>query len=324
MKIVVSLLIGLGLLAAGAAAALVQSLRMDRNQGPREAPTVEIAVAARDLRAMRVVEMNDVQMEKTSVKDLPAGHFTSAVAVIGKILAVTLVHGQAFTESRFLAEGSPESTAAAIPMGKRAFTIYVSSRNISGGIIYPGCMVDVLATFNLRNSSRGEAIATALLQKIQVFAVDRTSVVRAADQADIGKSQPSDISKVTLLIDPAQAEALQLAADRGSVALTFRNPADEEVQMRNGTVYNQGFVDRYGRPIDLAKLLEEAPPSQGERYSVAAPPAPGTTSDPAAPAATPGQPEPAFKRAPAMTVRVIRGSKVEEMAVEEKTAGGEE
>ncbi len=317
MKAAVLSLIVLGLLAAGAAVVLVQSLQAGRNQGPKVAPMAEVAVAARDLRAMKVIEANDIRMEKTPAKDLPVGHFISAIAPIGKILAVPLVQGQVFTVSRFLAEGSPEAAAAAIPLGKRAFTIYVSSRNISGGIIYPGCMVDVIATFTLRNSARGEAIATALLQKIQVFAVDKTSVVRTAEKVTTDKAQPYDISKVTLLIDPAQAEALQLAADRGTIALTFRNPADEEVQIRDGTVYDQGFVDRYGRPIDLAKLLEEAPPGRGEMDANVAPAFPAAAGLPVL-AASPPAPDP--KPAPPATVMVIKGSKVEELVLETKDA----
>ena len=69
--------------------------------------------------------------------------------------------------------------AAAIPHGMRAISIMFPNHAITGGLLYPGSIVDILASFRLpsKDRVRGKAISTTLLQGIQVLAVENISIL---------------------------------------------------------------------------------------------------------------------------------------------------
>jgi len=100
--------------------------------------------------------------------------------------------------------------ATQIPNGKRAVTVSVSSRDMpERALLYPGCIVDVLVTYEL--SGKG-AVCKTMLSGIQVLTIKRG--LRGA--------------LVTVLVDSKQAEALSLAAQKSRLSLSVRNPSDKK------------------------------------------------------------------------------------------------
>jgi Flp pilus assembly protein CpaB len=139
----------------------------------------------------------------------------------------------------------------------RAVSVALSSSSVSGGLLYPGCVVDVLATFKLaganRNDIKGEAISTTLLYGIQVLAVQGESVIsKPEDETKSKLTSQSNLANssqrvsVVLLVDPKQAEALQLAMDNGTVSLAMRNPLDQQDVRSEATVLNRGQLSKLG------------------------------------------------------------------------------
>lgn len=57
---------------------------------------------------------------------------------------------------------------------------------------------------------------------------------------------------VTLMVDPKQAEALQLAAENGTISLAIRNPLDETQADIEGTVLSQGRLANLGSILTSA------------------------------------------------------------------------
>jgi Flp pilus assembly protein CpaB len=51
---------------------------------------------------------------------------------------------------------------------------------------------------------------------------------------------------VVLLVDPKQAEALQLALDNGTVSVAMRNPLDQQQIRSEATVLNRGQLSKLG------------------------------------------------------------------------------
>lgn len=262
MKLAVVILLVLGVLAAGSAAVLVGALR--GNGGPAEAPPeVEVLVAATSLPAASVLASSHVTEGSAPKQDLPEGYLTSPVQAIGKILAVPLVEGQILATSCFVSDGSGAQLAATLREGMRAFTVTVPGRAVSGGLLYPGCVVDVLAAFDLRSSERGEAISTTLLRGIQVLAVEDTTVVTKATSEkgrgdDSYRTSGMNLS-VTLMVDSKQAEALQLVTQHGKISLAMRNPLDKKPVPTDATVLSQGRLAHMGSaldPVALAAQLE--------------------------------------------------------------------
>lgn len=267
MKWAIIALILLGLLAALFAGILVSSLRFNRPATANSTQDVDVVLTRKSLPAMSVVTSSHVSKDTSPVDKLPEGYLSSPTQAVGRILAVPVVEGQILTQHCFVTEGTAAQVAASLPDGMRAFSVSLSSSSITGGLLYPGCVVDVLATFNLRRADRGEAVSTTLLRGIQVLAVENVSVVSQDTDEDAssqrGRSRGGH-QTVTLMVDSKQAMALQLAVSYGKISLAMRNPLDKSPVDTEATVLSEGRLAKLGsalNPSDLAAKDETIQPT---------------------------------------------------------------
>ncbi|MHC4117334.1 MAG: Flp pilus assembly protein CpaB [Planctomycetota bacterium] len=244
MKWGIVILLALGVVAAVCASVLVGAVKLNPfGADPNESSGVEVMVAKRALPAMTTITANCFEKKTLARADLPTGRSVSPTGSLGRVLAVSVVKGQVLTESCLVWEGTGAQLAAKLPDGMRAFTVHLRKAIPDRVLLYPGCVVDVL--FSSRLSSRdvrGQAISATILRGIQVLAVAGDSVV-SNPNAGQAKSQPRESGRglvVTLLVDPKQAEALQLASDNGTISLAIRNPLDKKLGDMEATVLSQG------------------------------------------------------------------------------------
>ncbi|HPO71035.1 MAG TPA: Flp pilus assembly protein CpaB, partial [Anaerohalosphaeraceae bacterium] len=197
----------------------------------------------------------DVEVIKVPRKEAPADAYSNTALVVGKVLTSDVVIRQAITKSKILTQGGPQEIAAILATRMRAVSVTVSSDQVSGGLLYPQCFVDVLATFKLsgsmRSESKGEAVATTLLERVKVLAIAGESILSAASKEDktAASARTSQKLTVTLELDSKQAEALQLAINNGSISLVLRNPLDMEAVDPQPMVLNSGQLSGPGRPV---------------------------------------------------------------------------
>jgi len=322
LVLIIVVLIFLGLAAAFSASLLVRFTRGQGLPGANSASEVDIVIAKQALPAMSVVTSANISKEKHAKEKLPEGYLSSAVEAIGKVLGVAVVEGQILTESCFVAEGTSAQLAAALPPGMRAFALTLTSGAVSGGLLDPGCVVDIIAAFRLSGREVGEAVSTTLLQGIQVLAVRDVTVV-SAERADAEKKTPlgptasrsSGSVTVTLMVDSKQAEALQLAVDYGKITLIMRNPLDKRAVDIDATVLSQGQLARLGTALEpqVAAAMTQAPLPAAH---------PVDPNDPnAVKADKPAQPSAPAKK-PSWLVTIIRGQKVSEQEMDTSGTGG--
>ncbi|MBM4028429.1 MAG: Flp pilus assembly protein CpaB [Planctomycetes bacterium] len=162
MRFAVIILVMLGLLAAGAAAILFQGLSIRFTQQDKTAD-VTVIVAQADLPARTRLASEHVQVETVPNMGLPQAYFTSPAQAVGKILKVAVVKGQPLAASSFLPETAVDDL---LRPGMLAFQISLARRSTVADLLYPGCIVDVFATFPLQDRKKGEAVTTPLLQNI--------------------------------------------------------------------------------------------------------------------------------------------------------------
>ena len=221
-------LVALGVVAAICAAVLVASLQGTPESATPVSQDVNVVVASRDLQAMTVLSDTDV-VTRTVKQDLaPAGAFGDAVQVIGKVLTTPVSSGQAISAEAFTTDGSPMRLAAALPPGQRAITITLDERFGGTELLYPGCLVDVLATMRMPVGVEGnqdQPVTITLLQGVSVLAIRGQTVVAAATE-DGTQAQANPRPTVTLLVQAREAEMVKLALEEGSVSLVLRNPHD--------------------------------------------------------------------------------------------------
>ena len=150
MKWGIIILLVFGVIAAASAALLVGSLRTGSSDssGKNASSNIEVAIAKISMPAMTVITLDHITKEEMSKEELPEGPIMSPSQVIGKVLAVSVVEGQVLTDSCFVREGTGAHLASALPYGMRAVSVNLSSKSIPDELLlYPGCVVDVLASF---------------------------------------------------------------------------------------------------------------------------------------------------------------------------------
>ena len=228
MKLVTIGLVAVGLIAAASAAVLVASLQsgVEATAAPTE---TAIVVATRDLKATSTVESDAVEVRRIQVGLAPAGAIGDPVQCIGRMLTAPVRAGQALTADAFAADGSLSRLAAALPAGRRAVSVSLGDPS-SANLLYPGCIVDVLATMRITRASGAQRpVTVTLMQSVSVLAVGSQSIVSSAPAAaPVVNASTGDRPSVVLLVDSRQAEMLKLAMQEGSLSLVLRNPNDTE------------------------------------------------------------------------------------------------
>jgi len=250
MKWAIIVLIILGLLAALSASLLVNALRSENQTTLTGRGVVKAVVIKKALPAMSWISSQHVEVRDIKRTGLAADYFSDPVQVVGKVLAVPVMKDQVLTRSVLISEGSGAQLVAALPPGMRAVSVPVPKHSVMGGLLYPGCLVDIIATFRLQRSElKGEALSTTLLRSIQVLAVEDESIVSKAnpeEQKTRISASGRDLT-VTLMVDSRQAEALQLAMNNGKITLAMRNPLDQENVESDAMILNQGRLAKLGQ-----------------------------------------------------------------------------
>lgn len=241
------IVVGIG--AALSAAVLVSGLRVSAAgpAGPDAAPEITVIVAAMDLPVARIIDEEAVMTKSIKRSAAPEDALTDPVQVLGKVLDVPLVKGQAVTQSCIAREGSGIHLAATLPRGMRAVAVSLEDYSGLHGMLYPGCMVDVLVSYPTRGNENRQS--ETLLESVQVLAIEDKSIV--APEGDKDKTSVSNRRRhmVTLMVSPEQAERLQPAMDQGQISLALRHPDDTEHRIAE-------------EPRVVEQTVEEAPKTE--------------------------------------------------------------
>jgi pilus assembly protein CpaB len=145
--------------------------------------------------------------------------------VLGRPVVSPIEPDEPVMEARLGARGSGAGLSPMIPPGMRAISVRVNDVVGVSGFVLPGMRVDVLVTGHPQE--RDDTVTATVLQNVPVLSAGTTI------QAD-PKSQPISATVVTLLVTPAQAEALTLANVEGKIQLVLRNSTDQQVNHTAG------------------------------------------------------------------------------------------
>jgi Flp pilus assembly protein CpaB len=339
MKIGVLILVLFGILAAGAAAVLVRTTSFMNTK--REVPMLDVLVAVSDLPARSALTEASVEVRKMTAAGLPRDVLSNWSQAAGKTLKMAVVAGQPLASSQFIPKNSIDDL---LRPGMLAFPAPLSTRNTAVNLLYPGCIVDVFATFPLRDREKGDAVVTPLLQNIQVLAIADDTVIPAANEkeaaAKLAKKGSASRSTgnvtVTLEVSARQAAALQLAMEKGTLGLAMRNPNDKGWNPMEPMVVKEGQLTASSEALDpqtlawvtsIQRMLnpQMGPDPNAVKAMMAAQPAPDPNRMLDALKVQPQEIPAAMQPKPkARVVEVIRARDVTDVEVEgQKDAGGE-
>lgn len=188
--------------------------------------------ATRELPAGHLIVAADLQSDR-GVKD-SAGErvYSAGGAAEGRTLVTAVQKGQLIREDDLAARGSGEAIASQLEPGYRAIT--VTLRDTGPGVaLYPGAMVDVLATLEvpIRGTSQKETITRTVLEGSRVLAVNNEAV---GTRVTSDRKQDQRRLSVTLAVTPDQAAQVELASTRGVIGITLRS-SDESAAGKGGS-----------------------------------------------------------------------------------------
>jgi pilus assembly protein CpaB len=246
-------------------------------QAPKtvNAPTDPVVVASTDLVLGTELKKDDVTVVNFPKGGAPEGSFSSPGDLIGRGVIVPMVKNEIVLPAKLAPKEAGVGLPPIIQQGMRAVSVRVNEVIGVAGYVLPGSLVDVLATAS-PTDQHADMTTKVILSKVQVL----TAGTRLEQDQEKGK--PMQVTVVTLLVYPDQAERLALASTEGKIQLALRNPLDQ------GTPETPGI-----RPATLLGLVKVAP--------VKSPSAPRKATGPVTNTA------PAAAQLP--TVEMIRGDK---------------
>ena len=230
-------------------------------------PEKPLIVASRPLPMGAVVDKDSVKTIRIPERLFPKGGFSRAEEVLDRGVISAMEPDEPLLDARLAARGSGVGLAGMIPPGMRAISVRVNDVVGVAGFVLPGMRVDVLVTG--RPPGRDDTVTATVLQNITVISAGQTVQVDA-------KSQPINTPVVTLLVNPAQAEALTLALTEGKIQLILRNSTDHQVAQTAGRQTRELYAME--RVISQPETVPRAAP--GQRRPVAEPARPRVSGKP--------------------------------------------
>jgi pilus assembly protein CpaB len=182
--------------------------------------TKPVIVAAVNLQLGAELRPEDLRIVAWPANAVPAAAFGSADQVVGRGLIQSVVENEPILPSKLAPKGAGAGLPPVIPAGMRALSVRVNDVVGVAGYVLPGTRVDVVATVN-PTQQQPDVTSKVILTNVLVLAAG-TKIER-----DTEEGKPMQVSVVTLLVDPIEAERLTLASTEGKIQLALRNPLDQ-------------------------------------------------------------------------------------------------
>lgn len=183
-----------------------------------EAAATEVVVAARDLPLGTVLTPQDVKLADWPGGTLPEGYSASVEEVLGRGVITSVLLNEPLISRKMAVKEAGGGLPIVIPEGMRGVSVRVDDVISIAGFVLPGTRVDVMVTLD-EGAQQNNPVTKLILQNVPVL----TSGQIVEHDSD---GEPIQVTVITLLVDPEQAEQLVLAATRGRIQLALRNTLD--------------------------------------------------------------------------------------------------
>jgi len=267
---------------------------LENTKASSRVATRPLVVAAKSIPEGTAIDRASLSVREWPVATIPAGAYSNADSLIGRVTRVAVFEGEPFVPGRLAPSGTGPGIEVKITPGKRAMALRINDVAGVSGLIQPNSRVDVLV--NIR-SDGGRQVSKLFMENMRVLSVG-TRVERDAEGKAI------EAASAALEVTPDEAERLAVAVNQGSIQLVLRGYGDPDSVRTKGA-----------NSSDVLSQLGQAP----ERSPEPARPAPRRS----APQPRPVTPAPVVAAPPpkpdSLTVTVFRGGDVQKQRFEKPT-----
>jgi pilus assembly protein CpaB len=201
---------------------------------PKAEPMSSVLVATRDMSLGTKLQNSDLKLVSIPERAVPKGAVSQYKNALGRVLLVPLGINEVVVSSKITGQdGTPEGIASTIEPGKRAVSVQITDVTGVAGLIQKDSHVDVIFT---KPGNMDEASTSIILQNVRVLSTGKpapvsqtTSTTTSSQAAQTSAADARTTTRapvVTLLLDPADAQKLELAKNEGKISLSLRNPQD--------------------------------------------------------------------------------------------------
>ena len=222
-KTVIPLVVALGL--GVVAAKLGKDMMMKGRQGGDHTKVIKLVVAKEDLAPGSTIKETDVTVRELPAASASPDTFANPSDLVGRVVTGQMAKGQLVMSTQLARKGAMGGAQAMVPEGMRAVTLEVNEYSGVGGLLTPGSHVDVVQTIRGKVDDT-TTLARTIAENLTVIAVGRKMSTLASGT---GEAEQVIAKSVTLLVTPAEAEAIDLASHVGNPRLVLRNGTDSEV-----------------------------------------------------------------------------------------------
>ena len=256
---------------------------LEQTKASSRVATRPLVVAAKSIPEGTAIDRASLSVREWPVATVPAGAYSNADSLIGRVTRVAVFEGEPFVPGRLAPSGTGPGIEVKITPGKRAMGLRINDVAGVSGLIQPNSRVDVLV--NIR-SDGGRQVSKLFMENMRVLSVG-TRVERDAEGKAI------EATTAALEVTPDEAERLAVAVNQGSIQLVLRGYGDPDSVRTKGA-----------NSSDVLSQLGQAPERSPEPAPRPAPRRPAPQPRPAAPApvvVAPPKPD-------SLTVTVFRGA----------------
>lgn len=217
------------------------------------------AAPSHALQAGEVLKTEDLELVTWPGRDPIEGAFSQTAGVTGREVLFPLAKGQPILDSELSAAGAGTGLASKIPNGMRAIALRSDEVVGVAGFLVPGSHLDVLVTYH-SDISPEPVTATVL---------ENTVVLAAGHQIEPDPSgKTSDVTVVTLLLTPEQAERAVLASTQGVIHFVLRNSADTSLSGETPMLLSQlsGHSPTVARAVARSTAPATAPVPAAQKH----------------------------------------------------------
>ena len=182
----------------------------------REAPTVDVVVAAADLPARTVLAPDMLTVRPYPSTLAPAGSVTATADVLGQTTALPVFKGQPVVRAQLAPAG--RAASAAIQLGKVLVAFPTGDPLTTAGLINVGDHVDILASV-MQGAGENSKVSQTTLQNLEVL-----------DVLTPTKEQPSRATSLVFAVDHQVAIVMKYLRDSGAVIdVVIRSRGEDEL-----------------------------------------------------------------------------------------------
>jgi pilus assembly protein CpaB len=270
-----SFLLAVAVLTAGAATFGVYRV-LENTKANNRVETVPVVVATQDIPEGFAIERIALAVNQWPAGTMPAGAFSSADSLVGRVARVAIYKGEPIVPGRLAPDGTGPGLAVKIATGKRAIAVQINDVAGISGLIQPNSRVDVLVT--LRGiDAKQQPITKLFMENMRVLSVG-TIVQPGPD------NRPINATTATLEVTPEEAEQLVIAQREGTIQLALRGYGDPDSVKTSGARAAELLGElRNSRPTPPPARRSTATAPRRQVAAEPTPPPPVTAAVPAAP-----------------------------------------